>query len=71
MMNAFEIRTQQGRLLRQYFETADVQTVVAQIEQEFQSEPWYQVNHHLCGHDDGLPCEPWVTLTQKGNVPVE
>jgi hypothetical protein len=69
MMQAFEIKTQDGTLLRQYFATADVTKKTALLEMEFEEETWYQINQHECYHDEGKPCEPWVTLAQKGTAP--
>ncbi|RHW37315.1 hypothetical protein D1B31_16245 [Neobacillus notoginsengisoli] len=71
MMHVFEIRTQEGRLLREYFASVDVAKKTALLEMEFEQESWYQINHHHCYHDEGMPCKQWTTVAQKGEMPVE
>lgn len=68
---AYEIKSPQGRYLREYPATIDVEAKTSQIEQEVIAEEWYQISIHNCYHDEGQPCEPWQVVASKGEVPEE
>ncbi len=69
MFIAFEINSPQGNFLRQYPEGTDIQTKTTEFVQEVENEEWYQVKHHDCYHDEGKPCQPWVIVAEKGELP--
>lgn len=51
---AYEIKSPQGRFLREYPNTIDVESKTAEIEQEVINETYYQISMHNCYHDQDL-----------------
>ena len=70
MFVAFEIKSPQGVYLRQYPAGTNIQEKTAEFAEEVQSEEWYQIKQHECYHDEGKPCQPWVVVAEKGNIPI-
>lgn len=62
---SFEIATRKGQLVREYFETVDVNKITVGIEDEFKEEDYLIVKFHHCHHSKGQPCEDWETLIER------